>query len=375
MAFSTPFSELTRLVESLERSGVDLHRVGADGDELVVDGILSVTVEFGLSLCDAVDANPATVEARDGSVDADGRLSVDLSVATSLLPPDIAAWTTGAEATVSDGDLLVAVPVEIPVDSVEAGSATLPGGAVGTDPARDAGDVAVAGDAGAARGASTGGSAGASSATTTVDGPGEPDGDETADGSASGSAGGAGPADRRVPPFRDHDLLRSVYDSCDTFAEMTEAIGMDVTAETVRRYMIDAGIHEPASYDTGSTDDADRGADEDDPDGPAAGEDGPAGGDDASVDAPADPPEEAIYADGIGLPDGVTVEGLIDAITISNTLYEVSHALGLERGRARDVLAELNLLDLVVGRLAMEAEREVSSEEVVARLRAAADGR
>lgn len=54
-----------------------------------------------------------------------------------------------------------------------------------------------------------------------------------------------------VPVHRDPDRLREVYAACDTFAEMTEALGAEVTPVTVRRNMIKQGIHQPRS--NGST--------------------------------------------------------------------------------------------------------------------------
>jgi hypothetical protein len=53
------------------------------------------------------------------------------------------------------------------------------------------------------------------------------------------------------PAYRDPALLEAVYEDYDTFAEMTDALDVDVTPQTVRRYMIKYGIHEPAST-TGS---------------------------------------------------------------------------------------------------------------------------
>lgn len=156
--------------------------------------------------------------------------------------------------------------------------------------------------------------------------------------------------DRGVPPFRDPDLLASVYESCDTFAEMADAIDMDVTAETVRRYMIDFDIHQPDTYRT---------------DGASA---------DVEADADgsgADSPEPVVLSDGIGLPEDVTVDALIDTVRRSNTIYEVTRAIDLDREAALETLEDLNLLDLVVGRLATEGERDISREEVVSRLREA----
>jgi len=156
---------------------------------------------------------------------------------------------------------------------------------------------------------------------------------------------------------------------------MTDAIGMDVTAETVRRYMIDYGIHQPNTYDTndGSGEEADAGPDSD------------AGEIDAEADAPAPTEEErpapetgtgadgspVVLADGIGLPDDVTVETLIETVRASNTLYEVERDIGVEREDALDMLRELDLLDLVVGRLDTQSRRDISREDVVERLREA----
>lgn len=148
--------------------------------------------------------------------------------------------------------------------------------------------------------------------------------------------------DRGVPPFRDPERLTAVYESCDTFAEMPDMLGMDVTAETVRRYMIDYGIHEPDTY---NTDDA------------------------ASVDSGDELRSPVVLADGIGLPDDVTVDTIIDIVRRSNTIYEVKRDIGIERENTLEMLQELNLLDLVVGRLATEEEREISREEVIERLR------
>jgi hypothetical protein len=54
-----------------------------------------------------------------------------------------------------------------------------------------------------------------------------------------------------APEYQDPERLAAVYDKYDTFAEMRDALEVDVTSQTVRRYMIEHGIHEPAST-TGS---------------------------------------------------------------------------------------------------------------------------
>ncbi len=202
------------------------------------------------------------------------------------------------------------------------------------------------------------------SATLTVD-------DE--EGSSTMGAPG-GPANaahtRDVPPFRDPELLEEVYASCDTFEEMTDAIGMDVTAETVRRYMIDHGIHQPDSYDTddSETSDVDPGGTEADVDTPASGNT-PSGGvaDSKTTTEDAQP---VVLTDGIGLPDDVTVEMLIKTVKQSNTILEVKRDLDIERQEALDMLQRLDMVDLVIGRIDAQTERNITREDVIDRLQA-----
>jgi hypothetical protein len=49
------------------------------------------------------------------------------------------------------------------------------------------------------------------------------------------------------PAYRDPDQLAAVYEPEATFAEMTDALGVGVTPQTVRKYMIEHGIHEPTT--------------------------------------------------------------------------------------------------------------------------------
>lgn len=141
--------------------------------------------------------------------------------------------------------------------------------------------------------------------------------------------------DRGVPPFKDQELLADVYESCDTFAAMADELPMDVTGETVRRYMIQHDIHEPDTYQTGQAS------------------------------------QPIALSDGIGLPEDVTVETLIETVKNSSTIYEVKQDIDIEREDALEMLQELNLLNLVVGRLGSEREREITREDVVDCLREA----
>ena len=47
------------------------------------------------------------------------------------------------------------------------------------------------------------------------------------------------------PQYQDPEQLAAVYDENATFEEMRNGLGVDVTAQTVRKYMIKHGIHEP----------------------------------------------------------------------------------------------------------------------------------
>jgi hypothetical protein len=171
--------------------------------------------------------------------------------------------------------------------------------------------------------------------------------------------------DDSVPPYEDTPYLRRLYETCDTFVEMSEKIPMDVASETVRRYMIDAGVHDPASYDTSP---ASKSAGSPDADGSAA--------DDAAD--PASAPtmeaveaavEEQVVADGVGLPDGLAVTDVADAVVESATLFEVQRRLELDREPTQELLDQLDLLDLVLHRVSEGPKRQVSHEEVTARIR------
>lgn len=151
--------------------------------------------------------------------------------------------------------------------------------------------------------------------------------------------------ERDVPPFRDPELLAEVYESCDRFVDMAEALDMDVTGETVRRYMIEHEIHDPDSYNTTDAEDG-------------------------RPDTTEEVSSATVLADGIGLPDGVTPDELVEAVKDANTIYDIKRRIGLDREETITVLRELDILDFVVGRIDRESEREISREGVIERLRA-----
>ena len=172
-----------------------------------------------------------------------------------------------------------------------------------------------------------------------------------------------------VPPYDDTDYLRALYESCGTFTEMSDRIEMDVAAETVRRYMIEADIHDPNSYDTAAHDAAYDSDDE--PVDPVTDESETAIDSVASELPPSatdDIPEEQFVTDGIGLPDGVTLEDIVDAVASSPTVYSVQRSLGLDYGPTRDLLKQLNVIDMVLHRVD-DPPDEISKNDVVQRIR------
>lgn len=191
-----------------------------------------------------------------------------------------------------------------------------------------------------------------------------------------------------LPPYEDTEYLQCLYDSLDTFEAMADTLDMDIASETVRRYMIDAGVHEPASYETtaGSeesrqaladgSETADSAADSDEtadqPPTPSSSTPEPSTDrtveSDDAVESESDKP---LVTDGIGLPDTVTGTELIDVVESSRTLYDVHRELGLDRRRTRELLGRLNLLDLVVRRLSdtNDPEQRPSREEITDRIR------
>jgi hypothetical protein len=52
-------------------------------------------------------------------------------------------------------------------------------------------------------------------------------------------------AQKDVPKYQDREQLAAVYDEDATFEEMRQRLDVEVTAQTVRKYMIKHGIHEP----------------------------------------------------------------------------------------------------------------------------------
>lgn len=199
-----------------------------------------------------------------------------------------------------------------------------------------------------------------------------------------------------MPAYKDPEALARVYETYDSFTQMTEALGVDVTSETVRRYMIQFDIHDPSDSTTDRTGGNDRPAssdrDDSDTDGvptDSAGQSEPDASDtdsnteEAADESGTDPSglsvaeafatadreaaEEVPIADGFGIPKELTIGELTEVVETSRTVSEVKRSLGIDYDHTRRLLEEAGLLELVTGRLTAEQEG-LTPEEVYRRV-------
>jgi len=164
------------------------------------------------------------------------------------------------------------------------------------------------------------------------------------------------------PAYKDPEELAAVYDAERTFPEMRDELGADVTAKTVRHYMVEYGIHDPETDASGpepGTEDSDRDAL------PDAEEASDREATPDSGDVAAD------IADEVDLPDDLSVVGVTEAVCTAKTLYEVQRELGIDREQTHRLLSELNLLELVHGRVSTVSVQSRSREAVERRIREA----
>jgi hypothetical protein len=294
MEIRASFDVLSTVIDGYERRGLAVENVDATTD--APDGGVSATVDLAVDLGAVGRDGPIVADDVDTT---DGGLRLDCSARDLLSVPETTAGVVAAR--VVDADLTaggVVVTVELAVDPSD-------------EPSRD-GQQRTDDGADAARQEAT---------------------DDTPTDLAA-------VRDESLPPFEDVDYLRRLYSRCDTFAAMRRLFEMDVSAETVRRYMVQAGVHDPDTYDT-------DGADEADTDGAAV--------------------------EGVDLPDGLTVRDVAEAVVDARTVYEVHRRLGVGQERTRELLGRLDLLDLVVHRIDA-APDPTSHEEVAARIRGRARG-
>ncbi len=400
------FDALSRVIERLGTDGRTVRRVeaAASADERD-SGSLRATVDVVIPFCEAVSSGAASsLEATAASVD-DGELNLTVQLpvfpdastdAAEALPDGTRVSANSTDARFEGGHVLVSLDVVIEADS---SSDTR---SAGRSAAADA-DTPEPGPTASAVTDGAGMPSGALDASAGTDDAERPESEmpsafgETAtesavddtetDTSTAATADSvddsddasslAAARDDSVPPYEDTPYLRRLYESCDTFEEMSQRIEMDVSDETVRRYMIEAGVHSPTSYETGaaaaesvdSEEPADRSpsAESDISAGPSTAD----GGDErVEDDARADPlPDDQLVADGIGFPDRLTLHDVVDAVVDARTVHEVGRELGLEHDRTRQLLRQLNVLDLVLRRVSDDPKRETSVEDVAARIR------
>ena len=357
----SPFETLARVIEHLDDDGRSVRRTEAAGGG--GDGSLRATVDVSVG---SIAGDDAVLEPTDAAVD-DG-LSVTFR---ALAFPDPTEALSAAYPRVSvdptdvrlDGDSLV-VTLAVTIGD---GSRSDEGDATGGGSA-DATDDAAAGTI--EEGASD-------------DGPTT----ETGDTDAESTSRFAAARDESVPAYDDTPYLRRLYEACETFAEMSDRIEMDVSAETVRRYMTEAGIHSPTSYETtGGTRTASGGDGADERESAERTTNTGSDDDTGSTEESAEParrgrptdddtgsaaslPDEQLVADGIGLPEELTLHDIVDAVVDARTVHEVQREVGLGYDRTRQLLIQLNVLDLVMGRVSGDPDRSVTVDIVADRIR------
>lgn len=241
---------------------------------------------------------------------------------------------------------------------------------------------------------------------------------------------------QKQPSYRDPVQLQEAYEKCDTFSEMTEELNVDVTPQTVRRYMIQHGIHEPSSRNSPSnslltadpnsistsseqdsnsdqtstlaqhetdtpneldtdtetsgeisskkqqTDESNQPSEEEvvqdslaekdsekHPEEPSITDNNKTHSESKKED---DAVAEQITLENIDLPDHLSLEQVRKTVRHSKTLYEAQKGLELERNEAQQLLQDLNLLNLVHGRMATREHANQTREEINRRIQSAA---
>ncbi|MFB6234454.1 MAG: hypothetical protein ABEH81_03690 [Halopenitus sp.] len=408
MGATTSLQKLTRLIQRYESDGGCVKRVEAETAEIQTEAEMSVTLDVAIPLCS--DDGSASTAAETATVTGNGGLQVEFSSAAF---PSLDDYVSG-ETTVTpeaahiadDGTIvttfIVGFGAGTDAPTVDARSGIANSADLSADDSAQAdGTTAVASAETAAASLDDDGAMTESSGGDT-DVAGEKT-DATADAETELERKLAAARSEDVPPYDDTEYLQCLYDSLDTFTEMAEHIEMDVASETVRRYMTESGVHQPSTYDTTDTDDDaettpddaspepsetadgavdDAVADDETPDAAVAGDgsatETPAESTaaDGVDDEPTDPIEQVsdkpLVADGSGLPDDVDIEELADALESCMTLHQIQRRLGLTRERTREVLNELDLIDLVMRRISHDPDREVSRSEIADRIRGSA---
>lgn len=356
MGLQTSFAILSRIVEQQEASGRGVRQVEAttrDGNGDALD----VTMDIPISLCTAPgeglspDLSPEAATLTD-----DGGLRVEFSTSALALPSTTAESISASKQGIRITDDDIRLTVELTIDPTD-----------GETQIAAKEDGRTAGVSAGIHGSTTNGSSDVMdrSGTESIN--------------DSGSCSESEPAthlqavrNEELQPYEDTEYLQRLYTSCDTFDEMSQKIEMDVSSETVRRYLIEADIHKPTTYDTTT----EEGLAGDQMSTAETAETGPETTEPVSTQSPQTPDasmetilDEQLITDGIGLPEDLHLEDVVDAVVDSRTVFEVQQHLDLERRCARELLQQLNLLDLVMHRISDDKKQDISYEEVAARIR------
>ena len=370
MQTRSPFETLARVIEHLDDDGRSVRRTEAAGSG--GDGSLRATVELSVGTVtgDGPDLDPTDAAVDDGlAVTFRAPAFPDPGAALSPAYPPVSVAATGVSVdgdevvvtlSVTIGDADASADESDPVDETAAEDDRA-ASAFGRRSTDDRDDDGRAGDEATPNGAVA--ADGADDRPGTDAAPSDADPGDDADATEPVLAA---VRDESVPAYDDTPYLRRLYETSDTFAEMSDRIEMDVSAETVRRYMTEAGIHSPTSYET--TDGAPDAADGTDVDPDVRGSGGATDPDPDSEESAA-LPDEQLVADGIGLPESLTLHDVVDAVVDARTVHEVQRALGLEYDRTRQLLTQLNVLDLVMGRVTGDADPAVTVDVVADRIR------
>jgi hypothetical protein len=343
MGLQHSFDTISRVVEQVESQGRSVRDLTVETAP-AASGDLSVEMALPVPMCWVTNGSATSpLTPKTASLSEDGGIAITCDIA-DILPLDNESVSPASEQAVRVEDGNLVVTVSFTVETAES--------------AEESTTVAEAGEP--------------RSDASALDTAGSPDHccDEdtvTAEPAESALARRLDAArSEDVPAYDDTDYLQTLYDSCGTFTEMSEHIEMDIAAETVRRYMIEADIHEPASYDTAAHESLTSSDDHD-----ATQESESAPDDATATPSPPEPetvPDEQILTDGIGLPDDVAVEDIVDAVANGTTVYEVQRSLELDHGQTRDLLKQLNVLDFVLHRIDGPS-RSASKGDIVQRMR------
>lgn len=393
MPLQASFDILSRVVERYETGERTVRHVEVTTDE--EGNGLRVSMEIPVSLCAASDERVQSALTPETATLTSGGIQVEFSTSPlASLPQATAAAVSASEEAVRVVDDSVVLSVELAIDP----SATDHQLQRSPDRSERPPSTASAQNVAGFPDKSSNGTVATEPQTDEVGtraNESESDEDRSDDGTGEvdpeneRAAELAAVRDESVPPYDDRAYLARLYELCDTFTEMSRVIDMDVSSETVRRYMIEADVHCPASYEVDGSAQADEVAQDEESESVAQDEESTSPtetdqqrstaeteirGPSKSEEPIPEVPDEQLVTDGSGLPSGVELRDVADAVVDSATVYEVQRRLELDREQTLDLLKRLNLIDFATGRVSDQPEQSVSYEQVADRIRETAPG-